>query len=808
MSEQFTLDHERAAMATEMFLHFCAATTMKQIRGLYWNMLDTIGLRPGPLEEFYPKMKAAIRDWRAQALFKKFDARAAHKVYCKGRAASKTRVLIVGAGPCGLRTAIDAQLLGAKVVVVEKRDRISRNNVLHLWPFIIHDLKALGAKKFYGKFCAGSIDHISIRQLQCILLKVALLLGVEMHEGVSFVKEIEPGDGYGWRASVSPEDHAVSHYEFDVLIGADGKRNTLEGFQRKEFRGKLAIAITANFINKRTEAEAMVEEISGVAFIFDQPFFKALYEKTGCDLENIVYYKDDTHYFVMTAKKHSLLHRGVIIKDLSDPAELLAPSNVDKPKLYEYARDAANFATKYQMPNLEFAVNHYGTPDVAVFDFTSIFAAHNSCKVTVRKNYRLLSCLVGDSLLEPFWPTGSGCARGFLSSMDAAYAIKLFANPKNSLLATIAQRESVYRLLGQTTPENLNRAFGAYTLDPSTRYKNLNKASVQIGQVKHLLDTDDPALLEQTFFDTNAIASAVSPATELPAKRKRRTVDVVPLGATLLRWLKAQLKDSGFVQELAEPAECFTNGKVLCTLIHRYRPDLVNLEELADFSADVCNEHAFNIFENQLGIPRVMSGQESVTLSGVEPKVWLNYLEQVCDVFRGEVPHVKHIKLDYAEFKQKQETNVEAWSKLGRMAAVQRMAALASGVHPADKDGELLHRGTKGDCIVPVATASGPYGGGANAGAAGAATARPNAKNYYHPNAEEERYKRGVGGVASPQNVTMRRMRKRRSNEKSGNIVSIESVRIFLISLCLSILGLTPPFTRLLGYGRLLPQQV
>uniref|UniRef100_A0A182P169 F-actin monooxygenase n=1 Tax=Anopheles epiroticus TaxID=199890 RepID=A0A182P169_9DIPT len=792
MSEEFILDHERAAMATEMFLHFCAATTMKQIRGLYWNMLDTIGLRPGPLNEFYPKMKAAIRDWRAQALFKKFDARAAHKVYCKGRAACKTRVLIVGAGPCGLRTAIDAQLLGAKVVVVEKRDRISRNNVLHLWPFIIHDLKALGAKKFYGKFCAGSIDHISIRQLQCILLKVALLLGVEMHEGVSFVKEIEPGDGYGWRASVSPEDHAVSHYEFDVLIGADGKRNTLEGFQRKEFRGKLAIAITANFINKRTEAEAMVEEISGVAFIFDQPFFKALYEKTGCDLENIVYYKDDTHYFVMTAKKHSLLHRGVIIKDLSDPAELLAPSNVDKPKLYEYARDAANFATKYQMPNLEFAVNHYGTPDVAVFDFTSIFAAHNSCKVTVRKNYRLLSCLVGDSLLEPFWPTGSGCARGFLSSMDAAYAIKLFANPKNSLLATIAQRESVYRLLGQTTPENLNRAFGAYTLDPSTRYKNLNKSSVQIGQVKHLLDTDDPVLLEQTFFDTNAIASTVSPATELPVKRKRRTVDVVPLGATLLRWLKAQLKDSGFVQELNEPAECFTNGKVLCTLIHRYRPDLVNLEELADFSAEVCNEHAFNIFENQLGIPRVMSGQESVTLAGVDPKVWLNYLEQICDVFRGEVPHVKHIKLDYAEFKQKQETNVDAWSKLGRMAAVQRMAAIASGVHP---DG-ASNLGDAKDAIVPIATSSGPYG-----------AARPNAKNYYHPNAEEERYKRGVGGVASPQNDTMRRMRKRRSNEKSVNIVSIESVRIFLISLCLSILGLTPPFARLLGYGRFqLPQ--
>lgn len=33
----------------------------------------------------------------------------------------------------------------------------------------------------------------------------------------------------------------------------------------------------------------------------------------GIDLENIVYYKDDTHYFVMTAKKQSLLEKGVIL---------------------------------------------------------------------------------------------------------------------------------------------------------------------------------------------------------------------------------------------------------------------------------------------------------------------------------------------------------------------------------------------------------------------------------------------------------------------------------------------------------------
>lgn len=73
----------------------------------------------------------------------------------------RIKCLIIGAGPCGLRTAIELGFLGAKVVLLEKRDAFSRNNVLHLWPFTIQDLRGLGAKKFYGKFCAGAIDHIS-----------------------------------------------------------------------------------------------------------------------------------------------------------------------------------------------------------------------------------------------------------------------------------------------------------------------------------------------------------------------------------------------------------------------------------------------------------------------------------------------------------------------------------------------------------------------------------------------------------------------------------------------------------------------
>ena len=45
-----------------------------------------------------------------------------------------------------------------------------------------------------------------------------------------------------------------------------------------------------------------------------QKFFADLKLETDIDLENIVYYKDDTHYFVMTAKKSCLLKKGVLKK--------------------------------------------------------------------------------------------------------------------------------------------------------------------------------------------------------------------------------------------------------------------------------------------------------------------------------------------------------------------------------------------------------------------------------------------------------------------------------------------------------------
>ena len=58
-------------------------------------------------------------------------------------------------------------------------------------------------------------------------------------------------------------------------------------------------------------------------------------------------------------------------------------------------------------------------------------------------------------------------------------------------LDLIAERESIFRVLPQTTPENLNKNFADYSIDPDTRYPNLNKHLVRLQTVRHLCDVGE-----------------------------------------------------------------------------------------------------------------------------------------------------------------------------------------------------------------------------------------------------------------------------------------------------------------------------
>ncbi|XP_022241856.1 uncharacterized protein LOC106459621 isoform X1 [Limulus polyphemus] len=349
-------------------------------------------------------------------------------------------------------------------------------------------------------------------------------------------------------------------------------------------------------------------------------------EHTGIDLENIVYYKDDTHYFVMTAKKQSLLERGVILNDYSDTARLLAPENVDRESLMEYARDAADFSTDGQLPALDFAVNHYGQADVAMFDFTSMYAAEHACRVLERRGHKLLQALVGDSLLEPFWPTGSGCARGFLGSFDAAWMIRSWASGKMTPLQVLAEREAIYRLLAQTTPENLNKDFNQHTINPTSRYPNLNLQSVLPAQVKGLYDTD-----------AEIIDQLPDVVADIPRKRRRRESIIHP--DALLSWCKRQvvLHDNIKIENMTTS---WKNGLALCAIIHRYRPDLIDLDSFNPEDIAKNNQLAFDTCEREFGIPPVMTGQEMEDYEVPDKLTMVSYISQIYETFRGEIPHI------------------------------------------------------------------------------------------------------------------------------------------------------------------------
>ncbi|XP_028407657.1 uncharacterized protein LOC114530260 [Dendronephthya gigantea] len=439
--------------------------------------------------ELYGILKSKLQSWKCKSLWDVLDARAKHKEYGNQKTCEDMQVLVIGSGPIGLRTAIEVALLGAKVIIVEKRTTFSRNNVLHLWPFLIHDFRSLGAKRFYGKFCSGSLDHIGIRMLQCLLMKAALILGVQIYTGVTFEKVIEPMSECGWRCQVDPPFHPASQFDLDMVVGADGKRNVLPDFPQIEMRGSLAIGITLNLVYHGTKQEAAIPEISGLAYHFKPKFFDDLYQKSGVRLENFVYYKGETHYFVMTAVKSSLLARGALIMDYPKPADLLASPNVNYDRLKEYALDAVKFGTEGKLTDIEFVQNDRGKSDIAVFDFTSLKKAEHAARIVERKGHRLLLALVGDSLIEPFWPTGSGCARGVLSALDTAWMLRSFAMDRPPL-QVLSERENIYKLLSATTVDNLRKKFEAYTINPFSRYIDLNLKRVK--EVYHLYDSDDP----------------------------------------------------------------------------------------------------------------------------------------------------------------------------------------------------------------------------------------------------------------------------------------------------------------------------
>ena len=157
--------------AIDRFEEFFEADTFLGADQSFSKLLEILDIQKDRFHIFFPKIKFALKahlPFKYKEIWKILENKSKQNVYGSG-IADKQSVLVVGAGPCGLRAAIETQLLGAKTVVIERRNEFTRNNVLKLWKFLIDDLKLLGAKKFFGKFATGNENtHTHTHTIYCI----------------------------------------------------------------------------------------------------------------------------------------------------------------------------------------------------------------------------------------------------------------------------------------------------------------------------------------------------------------------------------------------------------------------------------------------------------------------------------------------------------------------------------------------------------------------------------------------------------------------------------------------------------------
>ncbi|KRY16859.1 Protein-methionine sulfoxide oxidase MICAL2 [Trichinella patagoniensis] len=548
-------ENECLRTAMKMFIE---ASTLESALVAYGQLISLCKANRSDNYEFYKSIRDKFNWWKVKQLWEMLDKRYMSREYLNQQAGKDLRVLVVGAGPCGLRLAIECAFLGAKVFVLEKRESFVRNNLLHLWPYAKEDLKNLGAGIFYPKFSVGSTTHISVSSLQLILLKVALLVGVEVYENVAFYKLIEPkmnsnGEISGWKAALIPENHVLADYQFNVLIDASGKQNTVTGFSYKEFQGRFSIGITANFINNNNKMERLMNEcLYDMSHFNGLNFLRKLKANAGIELENFTYHKGDMHHFTMTAKKQNLLNRGIIVQNADQDLKLLDEKNICHEKLLAYVLDGVNFATNNLAMNLEFALNENNLPDVTMFSFTSFFKAEHSSRFEYKQGRPLLLALVGDSLQKPIWNSGSSIGKGFMSAFDAAWMIRSFGCGR-PILELLAEKECNYQLLTQVTPCTLQGNVTSYTIDPCTRYYLTDNLSLP-NQMPPLLSSDSHGFLIEEQYS-------------LPSVSYTEDVKFQQLNA-LFNWLQNTF--AFHHRRLHDLMSLFNNGTILGMIICHY----------------------------------------------------------------------------------------------------------------------------------------------------------------------------------------------------------------------------------------------
>jgi hypothetical protein len=457
--------------------------------------------------------------FRSAQLFSLLAARVAAHSAVRRTAVASEALVIAGAGPVGLRAAVEAVLCGfVSVDVVELRADFSRLNVLKTWKPTLADLIALGHKILCPSQQTHGFAYVGTRDLQATLLKVALLLGVRFqfesrvvgvtrvdgawhavvvptpprsataqHDALAFaacrtdvsamqrtsaVGFTEPAAGEG--AVLDDEALARLRASFSVgvlrvntLVVAEGERSVLLsnlGFSRRVTRFASAVALVVNL--RRDAGAAAAGERIGVASMSaadwnsgDASALVKLAER-GIKCENVAHLvSSEARFFVLTIKKETLVERGVFLQDPENGSRIvISRDNINTDVLTQLARDVA---ATFGHGGDQFA----SANPIQLFDFSS----KGELVDKARAFGDLLVLPVGDALQNPFWPQGLGVNRGFHSALDGVAAALLRHDDVERAIDTAVFLHSCRNYTAFFEKVVLPTA-DQWTCDPTTRY--------------------------------------------------------------------------------------------------------------------------------------------------------------------------------------------------------------------------------------------------------------------------------------------------------------------------------------------------
>jgi hypothetical protein len=171
----------------------------------------------------------------------------------------------------------------------------------------------------------------------------------------------------------------------------------------------------------------------------------------------------------------------------------------------------------------------------------------------------------------------------------------------------LAERESIYRLLPQTTPSSLAKNLSAYTLDPRSRYPSVDLDAVRVDQVRHLIETDNPRALFDWLEPNTRAHGQITRHTPLAlhhrfAARPPTTFSsMFDEQARVLRFCAAAVGGGAYKVSVVNFGRSWRDGRALCALVHRFKADLLDYTSL-DVSEVAANRRlAFALIEREFG---------------------------------------------------------------------------------------------------------------------------------------------------------------------------------------------------------------